>query len=354
MKFDKKLYGGDFEYYALSKPKSKFEDFFKLKNNHMFFSSGSNALSFVFRNEKLKDKKILIPNYCCWSTILPIIKENNCNIDFYKVNDDFSLEIPKKAYADAIIIINFFGINDYNKIGLEIRRKNPDICIILDNVQALFELQNNGANGKWANWQIYSFRKFLASPGGGLALNIKKSFKLRKAVSTNYDNIWKKASNLKKSFLEGEIKIKEESYLKAFRNSSNLLRNNIKTNISKLSFEQINRQELNIISYRRKKNYKFLYKNLKKFSEKKFNLFELKNKKTPLFFPIILKKSYREKCLNELKLKNLFCAVHWPLINFKFKIKLPKFNDNIISIPIDQRYGEQDMLKILKILKETL
>ena len=120
MKFDKKLYGGDFEYYALSKPKSKFEDFFKLKNNHMFFSSGSNALSFVFRNEKLKDKKILIPNYCCWSTILPIIKENNCNIDFYKVNDDFSLEIPKKAYADAIIIINFFGINDYNKIPEDI------------------------------------------------------------------------------------------------------------------------------------------------------------------------------------------------------------------------------------------
>ena len=39
MKFDKKLYGGDFEYYALSKPKLKFEDFFKLKNNHMFFSS---------------------------------------------------------------------------------------------------------------------------------------------------------------------------------------------------------------------------------------------------------------------------------------------------------------------------
>ena len=120
-----------------------------------------------------------------------------------------------------------------------------------------------------------------------------------------------KSIKFKKSFLEGEIKIKEESYLKAFRNSSNLLRNNIKTNISKLSFEQINRQELNIISYRRKKNYKFLYKNLKKFSEKRFNLFELKNKKTHYFFNNF-KNSYREKCLNELKLKNLFVQCMLP------------------------------------------
>ena len=347
-----KLYGGDFEYYASKKSSLRFNEFFNLKNNHKFFSSGSNALSYIFRKENLKNKKVLVPNYCCWSSILPIIEEFNCKLDFYNIKNDLSLEIPKITNADAIIIINYFGINDYKKEGLKLRKTNPEICIILDNVQALFELKNNGIKGKWANWQFFSFRKFLPSPGGGLALHLEKQMKPGKPIITNYDKIWNNASKLKKSFLSNQIRINEIEYLKEFEIAKYELRNSSKIKISKLSYDQINLQSFKSIAHSRIRNYKILYNALSDLKETKYYFYELGKNCTPLFFPLILINDERKTLLNKLKSKKLFCPIHWPLTKSKFTIKLPKFNDNIISIPIDQRYSEQDIRQISELLRE--
>ena len=69
--------------------------------------------------------------------------------------------------------------------------------------------------------------------------------------------------------------------------------------------------------------------------------------------PIILKN--RNNIRKSLMANNIFLPVHWPINNFNASSKLAKaLSDNELSLVIDQRYSEKDMIYQLQNLKNLL
>ena len=101
---------------------------------------------------------------------------------------------------------------------------------------------------------------------------------------------------------------------------------------------------------KRLRNWKILDKYVKKKFTKVVEKVSLNQ--VPLGYIILTKK--RDKVLKYLKNKRIFCSIHWPLAKevdvkkFKYEKKLA---DEILTIPIDQRYGYREMNYIGNILK---
>lgn len=74
-----------------------------------------------------------------------------------------------------------------------------------------------------------------------------------------------------------------------------------------------------------------------------FSVVDIKPKDCPFVFPIITEnRNIMRKYLIE---NNIYCAVHWPLHNLLLRNRiLPQYiSNNIISLPIDQKYGINEM-----------
>ena len=108
----------------------------------------------------------------------------------------------------------------------------------------------------------------------------------------------------------------------------------------------------NIIKKKRKDNFEILY-NLLKGRFYVVNSTNIDKKKVPL--ALVIKTKYRDNILKKLNLNRIFAPVHWRKIkgiNYSRFSNAKIFANNFISLPIDQRYGEEDMQFIAKILSE--
>ena len=72
----------------------------------------------------------------------------------------------------------------------------------------------------------------------------------------------------------------------------------------------------------------------------------------PLFVPI---KDIRDEVRKILRQHNIFCPVHWPLReDMKTLPVCSEMTRKELSLVIDQRYTEEDMMSIVEIIIDTI
>ena len=71
----------------------------------------------------------------------------------------------------------------------------------------------------------------------------------------------------------------------------------------------------------------------------------------PLFYPIVIENGQRDRVRKFLVQNNVFCTVHWPH-------SVEGYSSNIfaseLSLTCDQRYGVDDMEKVIHLLKKAI
>lgn len=277
-------------------------------------------------------KMVYIPYFTCDSVLTPF-KELNIPYQFYHINKQ--LEITENiilAENEYLIYTNYYGIKDAYATTLvnEYGRH-----LIIDNAQALFAKPNDGC------YQFYSPRKFVACPDGGMVVpNIDDASALEQSKS--YD---KCLSLLQRA--DGDITVGYAS----FKAVSRQLAGDKLKHMSQLTESILRSKDYAKVQQIRRANFNYLHIHLHA-KNRLSPLLDVKMQHTfecPLIYPFYSEDpSLRQKLIE----KNIFVAQYWPnvlewcgpeVLEYEFTV-------HIIALPIDQRYGQEDMNKIIKII----
>ena len=286
--------------------------------DRVLLNSGRNALRYIIRAYKIKNIKA--PYYTC-QFVWDILKDEKCNIEFYHIDKNF-LPVCSFNSNDYILFNNYFGICSNQINFLKIKYKN----LIIDNTQAFYSKQKCLAS-------FYSLRKFFGVPDGGLVWCDKKINK-KFPQSTSYQ--------LCTHLLKAYDKNHSDSYINFIKNELEIDKRPLQT-MSKLTYSMLS--NINYIKCKniRLKNFYTFDNFLGKINQLKINLTE---DDVPMIYPYLSEdKKLREKLIKN----NVYLQEFWPQID-KFLSKEELYlKNNIMPLPIDQRYNKKYIKNILSV-----
>lgn len=320
-----------------------------LYSNAFFFSTGRAALYAILQKIKAQRqvKKACLPNYCCFSMVLPFI-DSGIEVLYYDVefkNGSVEYKIDYNADFDLFLSVSYFGfeVSNQDKIVEELKKQGKTV---------IEDITHRLLNGKksYADYHFASLRKWfpLLSGGAAFAEGVQSG---KIPLSDEYLKLRQSAMEKKEEYLltgEQNADLKTE-FLAEFSAANKILCANYKDcAIDNLSLKILNGIDKTKIAKQRHQNAKTLYKRL---NGKVEFMFKLEKNDVPLFVPIVLKDKLERNALRATLTQNgIYCPVHWPN---EIKSNNPIF-DKELSIIIDQRYKEQDMHRIADILEERM
>lgn len=316
---ENKAIGGYFELETVSRKNY-------LHDNLLHLNTARNCLEYILLARKYKH--IYIPYFTCDVMIEPIEKLG-LSYSFYDVDVNlepiFDFSIIKDT--EGFLLNNYFGVK--GKIVKAISEKIPNV--IIDNAQALFEDPISGID------TFYSPRKFLGIADGGF---VSSSAKIDLVLKD--DQSYHRMDHLLK-----RVELGAESGYEAFKTNDESLENQPIKNMSNLTKRILEGLDYDQIAMRRRKNFDVLHQFLGKANKLKM---DIERTTVPMIYPF--QSTDAKSIKNKLKSKRVFCATYWPNVTEwctmeKYSYRLA---NEIVALPIDQRYSEKEMEFILKII----
>lgn len=290
-------------------------------------NTGRNALEYILRSNR-KINKLFIPYYTC-DVILQPIKKLNLEFEFYYLDDNFLPKLNLIKKNEVILYVNYFGIMNEKLKAISKKYEN----IIIDNSQAFFTkpLINIPT--------FYSPRKFFGLPDGGFAYATKKlSSNPQVDCSINRFN-----------HLLERIENGPEAGFDLFKENDKKLDNLPLKKMSNLSQKLLRNIKFKEILDKRNENFNFLHSALKSLNELT-HLIDNGTINGPMVYPFLKKGN---NGLRKHLIKNkIFVATYWPNV-YELTSKNSweyYLTDNLVPLPIDQRYQISDMNRIINYL----
>lgn len=184
---------------------------------------------------------------------------------------------------------------------------------------------------------FYSSRKFFGVPDGAYLYSSKNvEFSFEKDLSFD------RCSHLLK-----RIDCSAEIGYKDFINNDTSLKNQNIKEMSTLTRTLLSTIDYDLCAEKRMQNFNFLHQALKSSNKLDINI---ANSSVPMVYPYWSdKEALRQKLLEN----KIYTAIYWTDVkqNCKKECLEHHFVDEIVYLPIDQRYDEMDLNKIIKIIK---
>lgn len=289
-------------------------------------NSARNCFKYILNAQKVT--KVYIPNYICNSVIEPL-KELNIEYLFYNINERFEI-IDKIVLKEneKLLYVNYYALK--SKYIQQLSNKYTS-KLIIDNTQAFFDLPGKDTD------TIYSPRKFFGvSDGGYLYTNQLINESIETDLSDNY------------SQLIGRIEKGASIYYEKYQQAEQRLVNSPIKKMSKLTTKILNSINYENVKRNRKRNFHFLHDELKEFNKLDISIVDIK---VPFVYPFMFDDS---KLRDHLIKNKIYVAKYWNEVLQRVSSTdiEKKMVENIIPLPIDQRYDLEDMARIVKCIKE--
>lgn len=287
-------------------------------------NSGRNALEYILKSNTYT--KLYIPYFTCDVLLQPILKLK-LKFEFYSIDENLEpiFDYSKIQQSECFLYTNYFGLKDSFVNQLSEKCKN----VIIDNAQSFYSKPNSNFS------TFYSPRKFFGIPDGGYLYT-------NKIIGDDLDQ------DLSYDRFEHLIKRIDMSAEDGY---NNLLLNEQKINnlpilkMSNLTKRMLESFDYKSIAKRRIDNYLFLNEKLGKIN--KLKIYFDKNQ-VPMVYPfwghIELKKKFIEN--------KIYIATYWPNVKewtkpntFEYKL-----TEEMVCLPIDQRYGVEEMELIVNMI----
>ncbi len=285
-------------------------------------NSGRNAFEYILLANKYK--KVFIPHYTCYVLLQPIVR-NSIHYEFYAINERLEpiFDFEKLTPNDAFLYTNYFGLKDEFIHNIISHSSN----VVIDNAQSFFSMPQNGAD------TFYSPRKFFGLPDGGFVYCKKKLDIDLDVDNTSIDRI----GHLMKRLASDA----EEGY-DDFKRNEDVLNNLQILQMSRLTKKLLSNIDYEGVKKRRLENFDFLHKKLGK-SNKFATLIDDSNIIAPLGYPYLVNNGNELRA--KLQTKRIFTPIYWSNVlatSDKDSIELDLVN-NMVHLPIDQRYNSTDL-----------
>lgn len=296
------------------------------------FNSARNCLRFLIRKKHIN--RLFIPYYLCGG-IMDICEEENCEIVYYHIDDEFriqeSFEIEFNIDKDYLYVVNFCGFLEDSYVK-KLREKYKNI--ILDNVQNFFGKPMDEID------VLYSCRKFFGVADGGLLYTDVKDI----------SGFERDQSGTFMRYLIGRYEHSAEKFYLDYRMHEEYLDRQPIRVMSKLTENILRSMDYQYIEEQRNKNFAYLHERIKSLNGLKVN-----EKITGAFsYPLLI--SDGKKIRKRLIEKKIFIPQYWKEVK-----KIPGvsevekgFVDNILWLPCDHRYSLIDMEYMLRVLEQII
>ena len=291
----------------------------------ILLNTGRNALEYILRTINVV-KVIFLPFYTC-EVVLEPLRKLNIPWRFYHIDSLFEMAediTPKNG--EYIIANNYFGIKDSYIRSLAKKYGNH---LIVDCAQAFFAKPILGIKS------FYSTRKYLGVADGGVVYGAEtdNSLLLEEDVSSLHNShlFIRKVHGAEAGFQEyqlNEAKLNNQPIRRMCNDTLDRLRH--------IDYEKV--------IDRRRKNYTYLHDALKDVNC--LRLPDIASFSCPMVYPFLsgIDKNLRKKLIEN----KIFVAKYWPSVSWVSGYDTEyNLSERVIAIPCDQRYGKQEMERII-------
>lgn len=291
-------------------------------------NTARNCLEYILKIRKYS--KVFIPFYNCDVVLEPL---NKCNVlyEFYQINE--KLEPIKDFFLkdnEAFLYTNYFGLKQDCVEKLATKYKSR---LIVDNAQAFYAKPLPDID------TFYSARKFFGvSDGAYLYINKLLETPLKQDHSFNRMN-----------HLLKRIDLSAEEGFTIYQMNDNLLNNNPILRMSNITAAILSSVEYELIKKIRRENFIYIHNKL---SNSNLIQFEFDKTEVPMVYPYLIEGGNKLK--KKLIEKKIYVATYWPNVLIQSKKDSYEYYlaNNLVNIPIDQRYNDQDMRYIINIISK--
>ncbi len=289
-------------------------------------NTGRNCLEYILKARGYK--KVYLPYYIC-EVVLEPFKKLGVEYEFYHVG--IELEIKDRftiKEGEALLYVNYYGLKQ--RFVEELAEKVGD-RLIVDNTQAFYAKPIEGID------TFYTCRKFFGVPDGAY-LYTDKQLDEEFEQDQSYDYFL---------FLTKRIDLGAEAGYADFQNLSKHVSGQPIKRMSNLTQRMMQGIDYMGIAQQRRANYKQLHKTL---GAKNTIDLQLEDDAVPMVYPFLVPiKGLREKLIEN----KVFVARYWPNV---LDWTTEKDIEYLLAyqmqpLPIDQRYGEEDMNRINELIK---
>lgn len=299
-----------------------------INDSGLLLANGRNALAAILQSLKPIDL-IWLPYYTC-EVVLEPINKLGIKYKFYHIDNNFEIkEIPSLKNNEYLLYTNYFGIKDYYVDTLVNIYKDK---LIVDNAQALFYKPSNESSF------AYSPRKFVGVPDGGIAFfshSFSEEIKER-------DFSYERCAHLLK-----RIDVSAQGGYNDFRKAAESLKDIPIRAMSVLTYRLLCSIDFEKIKKRRRSNFEILHHHLGE--KNKLKIPKMTSFECPMVYPFLSDIISLKQRLIENK---VYVATYWPNVLEWCEKSAWEYNlaDGTCFLPIDQRYGEIEMERIIELI----
>lgn len=283
---------------------------------------GRNALELILVEGGFN--KVYLPIFTC-DVILEPIRKLGIKYSFYRINQHLEpiFDFSDLQENEAFLVNNYFGLK--RKYVVDLGREVNNI--IIDNAQDFFIKLPNSC------WSFNSARKFFGVPDGAYLTGCTK-VKIDIPRQESTDKIMPLILRIEKGAKKGYACFQQKEEII----STDKIK--LMSTISERILQNVNYQDVITI---RNKNFEYLHSKLNKLNNLSI---QIESDFVPFTYPFFVSsgKSLRKKLIE----KEIYTPIYWPNVfkwceegDFEFELA-----ENIVHLPIDQRYNLNDMKKI--------
>ena len=311
--------GGYFELDKYSMP--------MLHEGAIALNCGRNTLAYLIEAKGIE--KIKVPKFLC-DTVREVCEKEKISISFYSITRDF---LPEELTLEAdewLYLVNFYGQLDNDIIRGYVEKYER---VIVDHAQAYFQMPLENVD------TLYTCRKFFGVADGGI---LYTDTKLDREIpqDESFDRM---------GFVLGRFeRSASEFYAEAASNNDFFADEPIKL-MSKLTENLLHGIDYEAVKLKRTRNFEILHE-----AFGKINPLKLTVPQGAFMYPLYLENGGEIR--RKLQAKKIFIPTLWPdVFDHCDESELEyDYAKNILPIPVDQRYDEEDMKYIMEEIEKCM
>ena len=289
-------------------------------------NSGRNALLYILKARQAK--KLYIPRFLC-DSVYELCKREGFEYEEYPIDPGFLPEFTKELGPDEYLyVVNYFG--QLSKEQILVLKERFD-RIILDNVQAFFRKPIPGID------TVYSCRKFFGVPDGGY---VATDCVLPEALP-------KDASADRMKHILGRFEGVASDYYRDYQSNDDRFYQLELREMSALTANILNGVDYDGARRKRNENFAILHQFLGARNKLKLTVPD-----GPYCYPFYCENGMEIK--KKLASSKIYVPTLWPNVLNLEGTPEKDYAENILPLPCDQRYGPEDMMRILRELQTEI
>nr|WP_199045318.1 hypothetical protein [Dyella sp. ASV24] len=309
-------------YFAIESTKGSI---FPLLTRAARYRSARSALSALLRHGK--SRRVWIPHFVC-DVVVAAVESAGASVCRYALADQWGppSDLPIEC-GDRLLCVDFFGLSRASCLRA-VEQYGTEV-VVIDASQALFHEGIAGVD------TIYSPRKFIGLPDGGLVLTQRD---LPQPVHGNELDSIDRAQHL----LMRSAGLVGEGY-KQFIEAERSLERCDPISMSTLTFEMLSGVDFVSVAQARRANYRQLMDVL---VSRGYQVPALPDDAVPLCCPVI--DASAEPIRAGLIAQKIFVPLYWPGLDIPLTDNVGMaLHSRTVYLPCDQRYGAMDMSRVL-------